>query len=140
MQINGVVLNDHVGATVRDYRTTLAAAFKDETTQLKAARESLQEAYKSGDKTAVDAAKLAVEGIQQDRQANRAAAKTVHGDVAELRGARKQLAADVKANNVDAIQQDIDAATRRTIRSWSIPRPSSHRAFTFRCRRTRRSG
>jgi formate-dependent phosphoribosylglycinamide formyltransferase (GAR transformylase) len=72
----------------------------------------LQEAYKSGDKTAVDAAKLAVEGIQQDRQANRAAAKTVHADVAELRGDRKQLAADVKANNVDAIQPDIDAVNQ----------------------------
>jgi hypothetical protein len=112
MQISGAVVNDHVGAKVRDYRADLAAAYKDETAQLKAARESLQEAYRSGDKDAINAANQAVEGIQQERQANRAAAKTVHGDVAELRGARKQLAGDVKAKNVDAIQQDIDAVNQ----------------------------
>jgi uncharacterized protein (DUF3084 family) len=110
MQVNLPVVNyDQMGVKVRDYRASMNAAYKDDVAQLKAARAELKEARKTGDKEAIAAAQQAIADVQQLMRDNRAQLQTVHDNVAQVREARQQLAADVKAKNVDAIQQDIAA-------------------------------
>lgn len=111
MQISNAAQSnsEHMGLLIQQFRGNMSAAYKDEVAQLKAAREALKDAYKAGDKAAIDADKQAVQDLEQQIKANRATLLNVHDDVKQMRELRQQLAADVKAKNVDAIQQDRDA-------------------------------
>ena len=104
---------DKLGTMVRDYRETLMAVRADLVSQLKAATETLKQAHKSGDTDAITAAQSAVDGLDAQIKANRESLLTVHDDVKALREMRQQLSADVKAGNIDAIQQDRDLITQQ---------------------------
>lgn len=106
-------VGDGLGAQIRDYRHTLSAANADLTAQLKAARETLKTARESGDADAIATAQKTVDDLNQQIQTNKGSLKTVHDDVKELRDLCAQLTADMKARNLDAIQQDRDAITQQ---------------------------
>lgn len=107
-------VDDGLGAQIRDYRQTLSAANGDLTTQLKAAKETLKAARQSGDADAIATAQKAVDDLNQQIQTNKDSLLHVHDDVKALRDLRAQLAADMKAGNLDAIQQDRDAITQQS--------------------------
>jgi len=103
---------DKLGTQVRDYRQTLNAVHADLVSQLKTAQDALKDARKSGDKDAIAAAQASIDDLNTQIQANRDSLLTVHDDVKALREMRQQLAADVKAGNTSALQQDRDAITQ----------------------------
>jgi hypothetical protein len=104
----------HVGqlaTRVRDYRNTLNAVNTDLIVQLKSARDTLQEARKSGDQDGISGAEKAIDNLNVELKANRDSLSLVQGDVKDLRELSQQLIADVKAGNLDSIQQDRNAVT-----------------------------
>jgi len=104
---------DQLATRVRDYRQTLDAVHADLITQLKSAKETLKAARQSGDRDAITAAQTAINDLNVQLGANRDSLSTVHDDVQGLRELRQQLTADVKAGNLDAIQQDRTAITEQ---------------------------
>ena len=104
---------DQLGTQVRDYRDTLDAVHADLITQLKSARETLKTAHQSGDQGAITAARAAIDALTVQITSNRDSLSVVHDDVKQLRELRQQLSTDVKAGNLDVIQQDRDAVTQQ---------------------------
>ena len=97
---------DHLATRVRDYRDTLAVVNGELTAQLKLAKDTLQEARQSGDLDSIAAAQTAIDHLNDALKVNRDSLSLVQGDVKDMRELRQQLIADVKAGNLDAIQQD----------------------------------
>lgn len=104
---------EQLGIRVHDYREALNAAHADLVSQLKVAQDSLKTAKQSGDQDAITAAQKSIDDLNLQLKDNRDKLLTVHDAVKDLREMRQQLAADVKAGNVDAIQQDRDAITQQ---------------------------
>jgi hypothetical protein len=104
---------DQLETRVRDYRQTLDAVHADLITQLKSAKDTLKVARQSGDQDAITAAQTAINDLNVQLEANRDSLPVVHDDVQGLRELRQQLTADVKAGNLDAIQQDRNAITEQ---------------------------
>lgn len=104
---------DLLGTRIDDYRDTLNAVHTDLITQLKSARETLKAAHQAGDQDAIKTAKSAIDALTVQIQANRDSLSVVHDDVKELRELRQQLSTDVKAGNLNAIQQDRAAITQQ---------------------------
>jgi hypothetical protein len=104
---------DKLGTRVDDYRDTLDAVHADLITQLKSARETLKAAHQSGDQDAITTARAAINALTVQITANRDSLSVVHDDVKQLRELRQQLSTDVKAGNLDVIQQDRDAITQQ---------------------------
>lgn len=104
---------DQLGTRVHDYRETLDSVHADLISQLKSATETLKEARKSGDHDAITAAQTAIDNLNLQLRTNRESLSVVHDDVKGLREMRQQLSADVKAGNLDAIQQDRDAISQQ---------------------------
>ena len=108
MQINlPRVSYEGMGTKVREYRANMSSEQKADVAQLKAAREALKQAHKTGDKSAIETAKQAVLELEDKIHDNVAHLKTVQNDVAGVRTARRQLASDVRSGNKDSIPQDI---------------------------------
>ena len=104
---------DQLETRVRDYRETLNAAHADLVSQLKSAKDTLREARQSGDQDWITGAQTAIDNLNVQLKANRDSLSAVHGDVQGLRELRQQLTTDVKAGNLDAIQQDRIAITQQ---------------------------
>ena len=98
---------------VRDYRQTLNAVHADLVSQLKSAQDTLKQARQSGDQDAITAAQKAIDDLNVQLKANHDSLSAVHNDVKGLREMRQQLIADVKAGNLDAIQQDRNAISQQ---------------------------
>ncbi len=104
---------DQLATRVRDYRDTLSAVNSDLLSQLKSAKDVLQEARKSGVQDLITAAQTAVDDLNVQIKANQDSLSQVRGDVKGLRELSQQLIADVKAGNLDALQQDRNAITQQ---------------------------
>ena len=104
---------DQLQTRVRDYRETLKAVYAELISQLQSAKDTLKEARQKGNQDSITAAQAASDDLNVQLKANRDSLSVVHGDVKELRELRQQLSADVKAGNLDAIQQDRDAVTQQ---------------------------
>ena len=92
---------DQLGIRVHDYRETLDAAHADLVSQLKVAQDTMKTARQSGNQDAITAAQKTIDDLN------------VHDAVKGLREFRQHLAADMKAGNMDAIQQDRDAIAQQ---------------------------
>lgn len=104
---------DNLATQIRDYKSTLSTAHADLITQLKSARETLKAARQSGDQDAISSAQSALDDINVQLKANQDSFSKLHDDVTDLRELRQQLISDVKARNLDALQQDRDAITQQ---------------------------
>ena len=100
---------DQLETQVRDYRQTLESVHSDLITQLKADQLSLQQARQSGNQDAITAAQKAIADVDAQLSVNSNHLSVVHEDVKSLRELSQQLTADVKAGNLDSIQQDRNA-------------------------------
>lgn len=104
---------DQLGIRVHDYRQTLDAAHADLVSQLKIAQDTLKTAKQSGNQDAITAAQKTIDDLNVQLKDNRDNLLTVHDAVKGLRQFRQHLAADMKAGNMDAIQQDRDAIAQQ---------------------------
>lgn len=104
---------DQLQTRVRDYRETLKAVYAELIAQLQSAKDTLKDARQTGNQDSITAAQTAIDDLNVQLKANRDSPSVVHGDVKDLRELRQQLTADVKAGNLDAIQQDRDAVTQQ---------------------------
>ncbi len=104
---------DNLAPQIRDYKSTLSTAHADLVTQLQSARETLKAARQSRDQDAISSAQTALDNINVQLQANHDSFSQLHHDATDLRELRQHLIADVKARNLDALQQDRDAITQQ---------------------------